>query len=190
MDFMPSNSRKGSFKTVSSEFIYRARIFDLKGVIMEAPDGHQFRHEVIHHPGAAVIVPILEGEKFVLVKQYRTAVGKAILEFPAGTLERGEAPLLCARREIAEETGFEARRWRKLISFYPAPGISTEFMHVFLASDLRPARMSLDQDEYLERRILSFKRLQKMILSGMIVDAKTIIGFFYYCQKIRGRKRR
>jgi ADP-ribose pyrophosphatase len=178
----------GSFKTLSSKLIYRARLFDLKAVSMKAPDGHSFRHEVIYHPGAAVIVPVLKGEKFVLVKQYRTAVNKAIWEFPAGTLEAGESPLFCAKREIVEETGFSAKRWRKLVSFYPAPGISTEFMHIFLAEDLAPARMSLDQDEFIERHIVSFKRLQNMILSGIIIDAKTMVGFFYYCQKIRGRK--
>jgi len=182
--------KKGSFKTLSSKLIYRARIFDLKGVSMKAPDGHKFRHEVIIHPGAAVIVPVLKGEKFVLISQYRTAVKKAIWEFPAGTLEAGEAPLHCAKREIIEETGFEARRWRKLVSFYPAPGISTEYMHIFLAEDLVPARMDLDRDEFIERHVVSFKRLQKMILSGIIIDAKTIIGFFYYCEKIRGRKGR
>lgn len=178
----------GSFKTLSSKLIYRARIFDLKAVSMKAPDGHQFRHEVIVHPGAAVIIPILKGEQFVLVKQYRTAVAKSIWEFPAGTLEQNEAPLSCAKREIVEETGFEAKRWRKLVSFFPAPGISTEFMHIFLASDLRPARMSPDRDEFIERHIVSFKRLQKMILSGIIVDAKTIVGFFYYCEKVKRTK--
>ena len=181
--------KKGFFKTLNSKLIYRAQIFDLRSVSMKAPDGHRFRHEVIHHPGAAVIVPVLEGEKFVLVKQYRTAVKKAIWEFPAGTLEAGEVPLACAKREIAEETGFKAKRWQKLVSFYPAPGISTEFMHIFLASQLVPAEMSLDRDEFIERHIVSFKRLQKMILSGTIIDAKTMIGFFYYCQKRRAGKR-
>ena len=174
---------------MNSKLIYRARIFDLKGITMKAPDGHKFRHEVIFHPGAAVIIPVLSGGKFVLVKQYRTAVGKSILEFPAGTLEKNEAPLSCAKREIIEETGFQAKRWRKLVSFYPAPGISTEFMHIFVASKLVPALMALERDEFIERRIVSFKHLQKMILDGIIVDAKTIIGFFYYCQRIKGRKR-
>jgi ADP-ribose pyrophosphatase len=185
-----SSAKKNSFKQLKSKLIYRARLFHLNQVTMKAPDGHTFRHEVIHHPGAAVVVPVLKGEQFVLVKQYRTAVKRAIWEFPAGTLEAGESPMACAKREIIEETGFEARKWRKLTSFYPAPGISTEYMHIYLGTDLVPARMSLDRDEFIERHIVSFKRLQKMILSGMIMDAKTIIGFFCYCEKIRGRKRR
>ncbi len=176
---------KPGFKKIASNLIYRARIFELKAVTMSAPDGHRFRHEVIFHPGAAVIVPILKGERFVLIKQYRAATNRVIWEFPAGTLEHREAPLACAKREIVEETGFQARKWRKLVSFYPAPGISTEFMHIFLASDLIQKKTELDKDEFIETEIVSFKRLQKMMLDGTIVDAKTMIGFFYYCQKYR-----
>jgi ADP-ribose pyrophosphatase len=171
------------FKTLNSKLIYQARLFRLKAISMKAPDGHRFRHEIIEHPGAAVIIPITKDNEFVLVKQYRTAVKKAIWEFPAGTLEPGENPLCCAKREIIEETGFEAKRWQKLGSFYPAPGISTELMHIFLASELVPAEMSHDRDEFIERHMISSRDLQKMILNGMIVDAKTIIGFFYYTQK-------
>lgn len=176
---------KNGFRKLESHSVYRGRIFELKTVHLRAPNKRILKHDVVYHPGASVIVPVLASERFVLVEQYRTALGKTILEFPAGTLELGEAPLACAKREIVEETGFEAKQWRKLVSFYPAPGISTELMHVFLASGLVPRRMSLEQDEFLERRIVSFDRLQKMILDGTIVDGKTIIGFFYYCQKRR-----
>ena len=171
-----------NIKLVGSRSIFRGRIFELKKVRMKAPTGREFEHDVIFHPGAAVIVPLLSWDKFVLVKQYRAAVGKMIFEFPAGTLEKGEKPLACAKREIIEETGFEAKRWHKLVSFYPAPGISTEFMHIFVASALVPKPMALDTDEFLERRVVSFSRLQSMILNGSIIDAKTIIGFLYFCQ--------
>jgi len=130
-----------------------------------------------------VIVPILDRGRFVLIKQFRAATGKVIWEFPAGTLEKGEPPLACAKREIIEETGFKARRWRKLVSFYPAPGISTELMHVFLASQLVPAETALERDEFIERRVVTFARLKAMIMNGTVVDSKTIIGFFFYCQK-------
>ena len=187
MKLQKSKSRP-SFKKLASVSIYRARIFELKEVTMRAPDGHCFRHDVVFHPGAAVIVPVLKGNRFVLIKQYRTAVGHVIWEFPAGTLEAGEAPLACAKREIVEETGFHARKWQKLVSFYPAPGISTEFMHIFLASDLIPKQIELDKDEFIETEIVPFRRLQKMILDGTIVDAKTMLGFFYYCQKFKIRQ--
>ena len=177
------NKLDGQFKKLAVKPIYRGRIFELNAVKMKAPDGHEFQHEVIFHPGAAVIVPILDRKRFVLVKQFRVATGKVIWEFPAGTLEKGESPLACAKREIIEETGFEAHKWRKLASFYPAPGVSTEFMHIFLASELTPAKMALERDEFIERCIVPFARLEKMILDGTIVDSKTIIGFFFYCQR-------
>ncbi|MBI4395055.1 MAG: NUDIX hydrolase [Candidatus Omnitrophica bacterium] len=184
---MPTQKTRKSFVQISAKQIYQARLFKLIAVKMRAPDGHQFQHEIIFHPGAAVIIPLLGKDQFVLVRQYRTAVRKVIWEFPAGTLEQGEAPLACAKREIIEETGFKAKRWKKIGSFYPAPGISTEFMHIFLATQLAPADMSLDCDEFIERRIVSFQRLQNMILSGKIIDGKTIIGFFYYVQKHRSK---
>ncbi len=179
---MPRHKQKAAFVQISARQIYHARLFNLKSVKMRAPDGHEFQHEIIFHPGAAVIVPLLGKDQFVLVRQFRTAVQKTIWEFPAGTLERGETPLACAKREIIEETGFKANRWRKIGSFYPAPGISTEFMHIFLASGLSAADMSLDCDEFIERKIVSFSRLQNLIRNGKIVDGKTMLGFFYYCQ--------
>ncbi len=178
---------KNDFKRLETKLIYKARLFDLKKVSIKAPDGHRFHHEVIIHPGAAVIVPMLSKNKFILIRQYRSAVDDMLWEFPAGTLEAGEAPLACAKREIIEEIGFQAKKWQKLVSFYPAPGISTEFMHIFLASNLTPKRSQLDKDEFIETEIVSFRRLQKMILDGTIVDAKTMLGFFYYCQKFKAR---
>ncbi|MBI4357946.1 MAG: NUDIX hydrolase [Candidatus Omnitrophica bacterium] len=176
-------AKGAQFKSLGWRSIFRGRVFELKKVATRAPSGHEFEHDVIDHPGAAVIVPLLKPDQLVLVQQYRVAVGRMIWEFPAGTLEQKEAPLSCAKRELIEETGFAAKKWRKLVSFYPAPGISTEFMHVFLASHLVPKPSALDQDEFLERKVVSFSRLQDMIFNGSIVDAKTIIGFFYYCHK-------
>lgn len=178
-----SKKRLGTFKTLKVTDIHRSRIFTLRSVLMRAFNGRQFCHDIMFHPGAAVIVPVLSDGRFVLVKQFRTAVKKAIYEFPAGTLEAGEAPLECAKRELIEETGFFAKKWHKLGSFYPAPGVSTEQMHLYLAGGLSPKNGLSDTDEFLEPKIMSFNRLQKMIQNGTIMDAKTIIGFFYYCQK-------
>ena len=174
---------KNDFKRISTKLIYKARLFDLKKVRTRRANGHEFLHDVLFHPGAAVIVPLLSAKEFVLIRQYRTACAKVIWEFPAGTLEKGESPLHCAKREIIEETGYAAKRWAKLGTFYPAPGISTELMHLYLARDLIQRQMSLDQDEFIQRKIVSLKELYRMISKGMIVDAKTIIGFFYYRMK-------
>ena len=164
-------------KVLSTKPVYKGRVFELKNVYLKAPDGRKIKHGVIFHPGASVIIPIMDRNHVVLIKQYRTSVRRAIWEFPAGTLEKGELPLACAKREIIEETGYEAKKWRKLGSFYPAPGISTEYMHIFLAWGLTPKKMMLDKDEFLKEYIISFSRLQNMILNGIIVDAKTILGF-------------
>ncbi len=182
-----ARKRLGKFKTLSIKPIHRGRIFTLKSVHMRAFNGRKFRHDIMFHPGAAVVVPVLKGERFVLVKQFRTALRKAIYEFPAGTLEPNEAPLACAKRELAEETGFGAKKWKKLGSFYPAPGVSTEFMRLYLAAGLEPKPGLTDTDEFLEPRVIPFRRLQRMIRDGTIKDAKTIIGFFYYCQQRAGR---
>ena len=181
--------KSGRFKTLRTSLIHRTRLFDLRAVRMRAPDGRRFRHQIICHPGAAVIVPVLPGNRFVLVRQFRTAVGQKIWEFPAGTLEKKETPLACAKREIIEEIGYRAKTWKKLVSFYPAPGISTELMHVFVATDLVPDKMVLDEDEFIEKRIVSFSRLQKMVFNGTMVDAKTMLSFLYFCRKFHRTKR-
>lgn len=173
------------FRQLGTKKIYQGRIFELKKVHVRAPDGHEFKHDVIFHPGASVIVPMIRKDQFVLIKQFRAAAGDKLWEFPAGTLEKNESPLSCAKREVAEETGFQGKKWRKLISFYSAPGISTEYMYIYLAEDLFPVKMSRDRDEYLETRIVSFSRLKKMILSGMIIDAKTIVAFYAYCLQFK-----
>ena len=170
------------FVARAGKVIHRARVFSIRPVHVRAPNGRRFEHHIVFHPGAAVVVPVLPGERFVLVRQYRAAAQRALLEFPAGTLESKESPLECAKREIIEETGYRARRWKRLGSFYPAPGVSTEFMHLFLATGLSPAQGVPDLDEFLEREIISFPRLQKLIFQGTIVDGKTLLGFFYYCR--------
>lgn len=174
---------KNDFERLDAKLIRKTRLFELKQVTTQRSNGHQFVHDIIFHPGAAVIIPMLSRDEFVLIKQFRTAAEDILWEFPAGTLEKGESPLFCAKREIIEETGFEAKHWKKLGKFMPAPGISTEMMHLFLAQDLKPKHMDLDHDEFIQRQVVSEKKLKKMILNGAIIDAKTIVGYFYYLMK-------
>ncbi len=161
-------------------------MYELSNVEMALPSGKRFHHQVVNHPGAAVIIPVLDEEQFVMVRQYRTSISKTLLEFPAGTLEPGEKPLHCAKREILEETGFQAKKWTPFGSFYPAPGMSTEQMFLFLAQGLTfKKKIHLDEDEFLEPEIVSFNELKNLVLDGKIVDAKTCIGFFYYLHRIK-----
>lgn len=176
---------KNDFKRIGTKLIYEARLFDLKKVRVRRSNGHEFVHDVVFHPGASVIVPMLSPKEFVLIRQYRTACAKVIWEFPAGTLEKGESPIHCAKREIIEETGYAAKKWRKLGTFFPAPGISTELMHLFLATNLVPKKMALDKDEFIQIQVVTLDHLRSMVIKGEIMDAKTIICFLYYLAKIK-----
>jgi ADP-ribose pyrophosphatase len=134
------------------------------------------RHS-IEHPGCVVIIPQIAKDRFLMVKQYRYAVRGWMWEFPAGGIEKGESIMFAAKREMAEEAGYSAKKIKKLLTFFPTPGISEEKMHLFHATDLQPAYAEKDEDEEFEIQEFSIERIGKMIRSGEIEDAKTIIGF-------------
>jgi ADP-ribose pyrophosphatase len=144
-------------------------------------DGRRFSREVIIHPGSVVILPILDEKTVVLIRNRRYAVGNVdLLELPAGTLEKGEAPMNCAGRELAEETGFVAGRLKPIADLYPSPGILSEKMYCFLAYDLTPTAMNPDAGEDIEVVPMTFDRAIAMIGSHEIVDAKTIALLLMY----------
>jgi ADP-ribose pyrophosphatase len=140
------------------------------------PNGLTKKLDVIRHPGAAAMVPVLDDGRVVLIRQYRHAVGGIIWEIPAGTLGPEESPADCARRELREEIGHEAGELRELGELIPVPGYSDERIHLFLAMKLREVSQDLDDDEVLEVEILPLERALAMIRSGEIVDAKSIVG--------------
>lgn len=141
--------------------------------------------EVIFHPEVAVIVPRLKNGNFILIRQLRYGVAKYLWEFPAGTCDGKESPLSCAKRELTEEAHFQGKKFTKLVSFYPTPGVSTEYMHVFLAEDLSPKRGIPDEDEVIEVQEFTPKQVEKMVKSGVIQDAKTLVAFLYLLQFTR-----
>jgi len=141
--------------------------------------------EVVEHPGAVAVLPLLERDKILLLKQYRPAIGKWIYEIPAGTVEKGEDYLECARRELEEETGYKARRMEKLFEMYLAPGYSTEKLHSFLASDLEPSSPRRDLGEEIKVVKVPFEKALKMIESNRIEDAKTIATLLFFFTKKR-----
>ena len=138
--------------------------------------GQRLVRETIQHPGAVVIVPVLPGSRLVFVRQYRRAVERYLLELPAGTLDHGERPVSCARRELEEETGWQAGRIKRLGAFYAAPGFFSEQMTVFLATDLTPVPARPEADEFLTPVVLPLRTALAKIRSGAICDAKSIIG--------------
>lgn len=151
-----------------------ARPFDVVAERWQAPDGREFERQIVRHPGAVAILPFVTKDRVLLVRQWRAAARQWLLEFPAGTLERGESPLRCARRELIEETGYAARRWRKLGSVFTAPGFCTEVIHLYEARDLRPAQAELDDDEYLEVVPVRLAELHELTRRGRIRDAKSL----------------
>lgn len=165
-------------KIISTKKIYDGRVFDLSSV--EIRDGtSEYKREIISHAGSAVIVPVLGDRTILLVRQYRHAAEKYLLELPAGTIDKGESPEECAVREVEEEVGFKINKVEKLTEFYVSPGFLTEKMHLYLATDLTRSEQNLDHDEILCVEEISFEEAFAKIVSGEIEDAKTIIGLIF-----------
>ncbi len=151
-------------------------------------DGVEHIHDIVVHPGAAVILPLLPRERVVLIHNYRPAAGGELLELPAGTLDPGESPLECARRELAEETGYRAERIVPLVTFYSSPGILTECMHAFLADSLTPGPTAHEAGEIIRVEVFDLATALEAIHDGRITDGKTALTLLYYDRFVRGRK--
>jgi len=158
--------------------VFRARAFNVRQERLRLPDGREAVFDIIDHHGAVTLVPLDEQGNLWLVRQYRPATGRWLLEFPAGTLEPGEAAEACARREIREEIGMAADRLTRLGAFFLAPGYSTEYMVVFLAQGLRPAPLPADDDEFLRVEQYPIAEVEAMLRRGAIQDAKTLAAFW------------
>lgn len=159
-----------------STLIHQGRVFALHRDRVTLPNGVVTTLDVIRHPGAAAVVPVTDQGHVVLIRQYRYAVDDRIWEIPAGTLEPGESPLTCAQRELIEEIGMSAIRWRPLGTIMPLPAYSDERIHLFRAEGLAPAEQCLDPDEILEVHTFPYAETLEMIRTGRIRDAKSIAG--------------
>jgi ADP-ribose pyrophosphatase len=138
------------------------------------PDGRRVTVECVDHPGAVLIVPFLNPSKIILLRQYRAAIQSWLYELPAGTIERDEKPIVCARREIIEETGYRAGVLKKLGRIYPVPGYSTEIITMFTAERLTFVGMDCEDDEAIETLVFSKKDVRELLTRGRLIDAKTI----------------
>jgi ADP-ribose pyrophosphatase len=162
-------------EALGTESIYKGKIFDVD--IYEIRHGElEYKREIVKHNGSVVIVPVFDDGTVGMVRQYRYAAGKFLLEIPAGTMEPGEDVEAAARRELEEEIGVTASKFEKLTEFYVSPGFLTEKMYVYLASGLTATAQNLDEDEILAVERHSFADLFEMIRNGKIEDAKTICG--------------
>jgi ADP-ribose pyrophosphatase len=167
-------------KLISSRERYRSPIFWVTEDRAKDPGGFEIRRAIVRHAGSAVMMAVDTRRHILLVRQYRLPVGADLWELPAGRLDPGEKPLEAARRELQEETGYRARRWKKLISFYPSPGYVAEKMTIFLATELTAGEATPMEDERIQSRWFPAKLVEKMILSNKIQDAKTMIGYFVW----------
>jgi len=168
-------------KIISSREVYRCSLFQVtEDKARDAKTGFEIRRSVVRHVGSAVMMAVDEKKRVLLVRQYRLPAGKNLWELPAGRLDPGEKPLQAAKRELIEETGYRARKWSKLASFWVSPGYVQERMTIYLAEDLTAGKATPMDDERIEARWFPKKELNEMIRNGKIEDAKTMIGYFMW----------
>ncbi|NWF60940.1 MAG: NUDIX hydrolase [Fischerella sp.] len=165
---------------LKERLFYKGRKFDFEVNRLRLPNQSEGEWECIRHPGGALAVPVTPEGKLVLVRQYRFAIGGRLLEFPAGTVEVNEDPSDTIKREIEEETGYRAHKWQKLGEFFLAPGYSDEIIYAYLAQDLEKLQTPPEQeeDEDIETILMTPEELEKAIVQGEPVDAKSISSFF------------
>ena len=168
-----SNNPNASVR--SSATVFNGLVFEVRRDTVELPNGLETTRDIVQHPGAVVILPFKRDSKsLVLIKQYRHAVGESIYEFPAGTLEKGESPIECAKREIIEEVSLAAKKITAIGTLYPAPGFCNEVQYLFFAEELSFAQAPGDEDEIIEVCEFSMLEFEQIIVEGTLVDAKSI----------------
>jgi ADP-ribose pyrophosphatase len=171
---------------MSREIVHVGRKIKVAVDTTTTPDGQTIRRDVIMHPGAVVILPVLDRDHVVLLRNHRFVIGETLWEAPAGTIEPGEPLQTCAERELAEETGYIAAKWRSLGYLYASPGVMDEKLHLFIAEQLTPGKATPEPDEELHPVTVKFDEAIRMCLNGEIKDAKTITSLLLW-EKIRSK---
>lgn len=163
-------------ETIESVEVFSGRLVKLRVDRVRLPNGRETTREIVVHRGAVAVVPMLDGDRVVMVRQFRQAAGEVLMEIPAGTLEPDEDPVACAQRELQEEIGYRADEMTLMFKSYLAPGYSSEMLHTFIARGLSKASAVHDPDEFIEVAEVPLHHAVEMIRSGEIKDAKTICG--------------
>jgi len=166
-------------KTIDRKPVFKGNIIDVEVLTVELPNGRIATRDIVRHGGAAVIVPVTDKGEVILVRQYRKPYDKVFIEIPAGKLEKGEDPKICAERELKEETGYTAGKLEKILTLSPAPAYTDEVLHVYLATELTKGDADPDEDEFITAEVYPMEEALKMIKDGVITDAKTIAGLLF-----------
>src|SRR6266446_218950 len=180
MERIVAKAGKGTAEILSSEMIYQGRVFGLRRDEVVEPSGVRTTREVITHPGSVVVLPVLPNGRIVMIRQYRHATRQYLWEQVGGRKEQGEASKQGAARELLEETGYRAKRFKVFLDVFPTPGFLEERMHLLLAEGLTAGEAQPEEDEKIEVRPFKVKDLKQMIKSGRLRDAKSIAGILYY----------
>ena len=173
-------------KKISGEGVYDGIFLKMKRDIVSLPDGQHAVREYLEHPGAVAILAVLDDGRVLLERQYRYPIAQAVIEIPAGKLNTDEDPLLCAQRELQEETGYTAKHWSKIRRIHPVISYSTEFIDIYLAEGLSPGPARLDEEEFLDVFASPLEELLNWVETGKITDVKTIIST-YWLERRRSR---
>ncbi|MBI4203559.1 MAG: NUDIX hydrolase [Betaproteobacteria bacterium] len=175
--------------TLDSKAVYRGGFFEVLRDEVRLPDGKTATREYIRHPGAVMIVPLLDEHTVILVRQFRYPLGRHFIEVPAGKMEPGEAPLATAKRELIEECGYEAATWQHLTTLHPCIGYSDERIELYVARDLRHVGSGLDDGEFLEVLSMPVDRALEWVRQGKITEVKAIIGLMWLERMLKEGKR-
>ncbi len=190
---MPKSPRKSTkARVLSSKEVYRGPAFWVTTDYVEEPSGIQGRRDVVRHTGSVVVMAVDETQRepqILLVRQYRHAAQQSLWELCAGRIDEGENELVAARRELMEETGFSARRWKRVLRYYASPGFVAETMSVYLATDLRAGKAQPEEDESIETRFFPLRKIVEMIMAGKVLDGKTISGVLWFNEYHRKNKK-
>lgn len=165
-------------KIISAKEVFKNKLFTITDEIATDPDGFEIHRNIVRHPGSAVMLALDDEKRILLVKQFRLPAEQELWELPAGRLDPGETSLEAARRELREETGYTARTWKKLVTFWPSPGYVGEKMDIFLAKDLTEGKQEPMEDERIKIQWFDWLEVGAMIRRGEILDGKTLIGYY------------
>ncbi len=180
--------KKAWAKILSSKVLFQGRVFGVRRDTVVEPGGVKATREIVTHPGSVVVLPVFSDGRILMIRQYRQAVRQYLWELVAGSKDAGESFVKGAHRELLEETGYTARRMRKLLDLFPTPGFLTENMVIFVAEGLKLGEAQPEADEKIEKRIFSLREIDDWIRAGKIRDAKSVAGILYYAHCMRGSR--